>query len=211
MEGLNERLINKNDNFSIFTNPGYTFSPIYYAVNNGRLLSKSIDVGWSNQDGDIASYDSETDHVRYISLGLNNNFIKYNLDFLIKYDILLFYKNNKVFFISSFSNKISSFFNFYYDGNIDLSTQNQDNIREHGNLSWAEIEDIGYYDIFHSKEIITNVSLDSNLIVKYELSGNIYYDLIPQFVDLDWIISPFVSGTYIAPATTVVSLQSINK
>lgn len=58
---------------------------------------------------------------------------------------------------------------------------------------------------------VDEVNLINNIYSIFSLSGTIYYDLILEFVDTSWTINSYISGTYVAPPISSVTLQPINR
>jgi hypothetical protein len=57
---------------------------------------------------------------------------------------------------------------------------------------------------------IDQSNLLNNIISKFSLDGTIYYDLILEFLDSSWTVNSYISGTYVAPPSTSITLQPIN-
>jgi hypothetical protein len=215
MDGQVERSLNREDNFKVFSNLTFgknvpTYYIDYFTVKSGVLLSASEYKDWGDGIKYFFSYDGVIDLARVIAIG-GSSLSSFNIKLIVEYDILLYYSNNQIVSVSSFSNKVNDFFDFYNDGIYDFSSDGGW-IRDYSdNRRWAEIRQIDHYSIFDPKIIITNASLDGNLVVTFELSGNVYYDLVPEFIDGVWVTKPYITGTYVAPPTTSITLQPINK
>jgi hypothetical protein len=175
---------------------------LYYAINSS----------YSYSDWDFL-IETKNEETTYHSGKINPNagkfvadpFWTYNDHFESK-NIIIFYMNKKVFY-----------YNNYWDRLVySLSPNNEGNY-------WTEERTNPYGGTFIRKHTesfaqppieITELEgaiIDNNRLVKVGLSGNIYYDLIPEFINNEWIITPYVSGTYIAPPTTTITFQPINR
>lgn len=64
----------------------------------------------------------------------------------------------------------------------------------------------------NSELILEEVDFENGLFVRYDLQGKETYELHPQIDELGNLkIKAFITGTYVAPPTTSVTLQPINK
>jgi hypothetical protein len=109
----------------------------------------------------------------------------YNTRFLETYDLLIEYRGDgKVIAYHSFFESLN--ISEYLSGDVSFEKE-----------SYVVIEDITY---------------ENGQLVKYDLIGKQTYDIVAEnTTDGLIIISAYLSGTYIAPPTTSVTLQPINR
>jgi hypothetical protein len=231
------RPINENDNFNIFTDFMLTtpHRDFYlntllgsnynaYLVRNGILFTKSdLKPGtWVNYDSmggkTFAFYKASDDSIN--RSGFNEydlaviNRVYYSSKFIKDYDIFMVFYQGNIYFINDFSQKLMQ--NKTWRIEMDFKNLGVSSIYWSRYLT---IDHIINNEVFNPILIKENTSLENNpngwdleqQIVEFGINGNNYFELIPEFVSDQWVITPFLLGTYIAPNSTIVSLQPINR
>jgi hypothetical protein len=132
-----------------------------------------------------------------------------SLKYLENNDILLFYNSKSVFYYKNYwkthskltqmnispgyiSVKSDGFENSIYSANLDDEFEKERVLLPMLNNSIVEFDQIG------------------GQLVKIGINGNTYYELVPEFINGEWIITPYVSGTYVAPPEATITFQPIN-
>jgi hypothetical protein len=137
-----------------------------------------------------------------------------NVNYLEKYGIIIIYKDSKFYY-----------YNNYWENHFLTFTKSQNQITYTiasglGSSSHNIIEatETNYWQYVSFKlladkkplSLLDGASFENGKIAKVTISGNVYYELYPEFINGEWIITPFVSGTYVSPQTTTVTFQPIN-
>jgi hypothetical protein len=128
--------------------------------------------------------------------------------FFDEFDILFFwsYREKKAIYftnvLKNFTNTVAS---LQIDNSYSFETNDQSRIHTDVNLSDFLGPEI---DI----EMLLNAqySDQTRIFTKVEINGNTDYDIFAVLSEYGYILTPFVSGTYIAPPTTTITLQPIN-
>jgi hypothetical protein len=112
---------------------------------------------------------------------------------------MVFYQGN-IYFINDFSQKLMQ--NKTWRIEMDFKYLGVSSIYWSRYLT---IDHIIYNEVFNPILIKENTSLENNhnssdleqQIVEFGINGNNYFELIPEFVNDEWVITPFLLGTYI--------------
>jgi hypothetical protein len=147
------------------------------------------------------------------------NYLKYGTDNGYSYEFDLISEKSQSMFLTKFGKD--------YDIILELSNGNlysykniwesfDDYFSQFKSDSFVE-EDIWLRNLtensfFTKNEILNSVSLNnSNEIIKITPNEALNYEFIPEFINNEWTITPYVYGTYFAPPSITVTLQPINR
>jgi hypothetical protein len=159
----------------------------------------------------------------YFPLNLNSHNFSSNspqreidtVKFLADYNILLFHTDGKVFYYKNF-------WDSYLKGVEIISSSSDASFWEWQGLTFYWLSNLeNFPKIKHLFEenkvnipILDGSTVDNHVwggkITKVGLQGNITYELIPEFKNEEWVITPYVSGTYVAPPPATITFQPIN-
>jgi hypothetical protein len=69
-----------------------------------------------------------------------------------------------------------------------------------------------FSELFPDKTIklLDNAIISNGKVESQTLQGSTKYDFFPEYINEEWTIKPYVSGTYVAPPPTIVTFQPIN-
>jgi hypothetical protein len=215
------RTINQLDSFKIHndfnTVAGGRYT--YFRVNAGILLGYSFTINvnfYFQNQAQIVIYDSGNNSYFRFTYSADNGGVDFS--FFHKYNLILFYQNNNIYYLNNIiGNIISTITSLnpnngsssrisYYDNSSKLLAYLDPYINRGG---WLSVKSCLFFT--NTINLLNSVLIEGNKIVQYSLEGNVYYDLIPEFNDGDWITKLYVSGTYVAPPLTLITLQPINR
>jgi hypothetical protein len=212
-----ERSINRSDTFKIFPATDVaTFQAVFHSVING-VIKAVPNRGWGEGYSYFGNFDTVNETANRMELssfsGVPNS---YRSDLLLDYDVLLHWYDGDLFEIRSFSQKMENFFDLYNEGNYYWPVSDG---MDGGSLSqydeeqrFARLHRIELYESFEAKKLLSDVTINgTNSFTKIELSGNVNYELVLNKFENEYGMLPYVVGTYIAPPSTTVTLQPINK
>jgi hypothetical protein len=135
--------------------------------------------------------------------------------FLADYNILLFHSDGKVFYYKNF-------WESYLEGVEIVLGASDAYFLEWQGLTLCYLNNLeNFPKIKHLFEenkvsipILDGSTTDTHVwggkITNVGLQGNITYELIPEFKNGEWVITPYVSGTYVAPPAATITFQPIN-
>jgi hypothetical protein len=211
-DNSNKRELTENDNFKIIPNsnywPGFTlFKP--FMVKDGIVYTS---------DGVDSSIYSDSFYQR-VFLGVFNPKSKiytrmmldsspyqtnsWNLFFLEKYNILLELIGGKL----SYYSNIWFYFNAAFPN--DIPDENGFNGKNYDYWTKSLFEN---NSVFQRTIILENVALNENgKVTETTLNGSVTYDIVLQRIDGEFALISYVSGTYIVPPSTTITLQPINR
>lgn len=227
-----ERNLTVNDNFDIIykirigeEDYGYVHHS-YYKVEKGVAYGRNIERFYNSNTwryeidgycGDVIrllQYDAIND-LSYCREMYSNGL--YNLDYIEKYNIVLFYGNGKVYYFDDVwknfrttAQKIDDGWNYswidgysdnlwddYWNGLIDVEPSIMTILDDKAYTSHLILEEC-------------SVSDDRKSILKYGINGNTYYDIVVEEVDGKIVVNQYVKGTYEKPQIKII-LQPLNK
>jgi hypothetical protein len=158
-------------------------------------------------DGPNSSTFSYTNHA--------NDPYRFLTDYLPDYDILVFRnRRRQVLYTKNFMSSIYSYFIENKEPNFDNFDGNPQFWIDTTSLyTTVQTDDLDYSDLFphNTTKLLDDTIISNGKVEAQTLQGNTKYDFIPEYVNDEWIIKPYVSGTYVAPPPTIVTFQPINK
>jgi hypothetical protein len=144
----------------------------------------------------------------YVSSVVNEfSFVSFN--FIDEHDILFFWSSNqkRAFFLTNF---IANFTNFV----VSLHSENSNAVEANNQLrSHLVVNPSEFLGSEIDIEMLSNADYNEQdrIFTKVEINGNTDYDIFPVISDNGVVLTPFISGTYVAPPTTMITLQPINR
>jgi hypothetical protein len=114
--------------------------------------------------------------------------VLYETSFIKEYNVVLEYSQGKLY----------AFYNFWESFLTNDKT-------DYVNKKLLDLEN------FSPTLLIENITFEEGKIIKFGLSGNVYYDLIPEYKNNRWVITPYESGTFVAPSVPTITFQPINR
>jgi hypothetical protein len=210
-----------NNNFKIFnledpSKPSNDFKITPFKYENGILYGVFKRHNYQEEFGFFMFNSMNGAHFTYrgISRWGNSQGLYFSMDYLTDYDILVTRSEGGTL-IGTYN-----VMNLLYSYHME----NQNPFPGPGNPWWINTYDNGSYAFTYTYSInlgqlfpdesfiiIQDAQIFENKLVKFGLEGNTYYDLVPELLSDKWILTPFITGTYIAPPTTSVTLQPINR
>jgi hypothetical protein len=147
------------------------------------------------------------------------NYLKYGTDNGYSYELDLISEKSQSMFLTKFGKDYGIILELK-NGNlylyINIWESFDDYFSQFKSESFVE-EDIWLRNLtensfFTKNEILNGVTLNnSNEIVKVTPSGSLNYEIIPEFIDNEWTITPYIYGTYFAPSSITITLQPTNR
>jgi hypothetical protein len=161
------------------------------------------------QGGDVYTSD-----VYLIDDGVFRDNSKKNYYFYDKYQIAIFHvtENNqtKTIYFKNSLDELEQNFLMNYQSNSSAP-------RILTEIDNARLFPLNYRDFKFTRQNAIQISslngatIENGKLRKVTLSGNVYYDLVPELVNGEWVITPYVTGTYVAPPPSTITFQPINK
>ena len=196
------RSLNESDNFDIYyLYQGIGYKENIYKVEDGKLY------GFNEMDGfssffKFYVFDSSTSttfsHTNWFTNASNGT--SFNSRFFKKYGIIIESSEGELNYFTNIMGLVKE--NYLSENNVAITPG--------GYSYWWNTS---YKDTFETSKInvLDNVVIEYNKIIKYGITNNIEYELVFEVLDNEPSINAYVVGTYVAPPATSITLQPINK
>jgi hypothetical protein len=144
----------------------------------------------------------------------SNNLHRFLTDYLPDYDILVFRnRRGQVLYTKNFMSSIYSYFIENENPNFDNFDGKPEFYRDSNSFyTIIQTTDMDFSELFPDKTIklLDNAIISNGKVESQTLQGSTKYDFFPEYINEEWTIKPYVSGTYVAPPPTIVTFQPIN-
>jgi hypothetical protein len=112
---------------------------------------------------------------------------------------------NKVVYYNNFwENLRKSFDGFYSTPQVQTNPENSNGLL-------YSFSSLSYFGSPKDLSSLNGARIENGKLIKVGISGNTNFDLVPELINGEWIITPYVSGTYVSPPATTITFQPINK
>jgi hypothetical protein len=217
--------------FKVFDHQNGSPIPKPFRITNGKLFSETIsnNIKFDNdkpglspfrESGEFAVYDIEKRV--YIFFELRGYPARpWNPSYLLEKDLLIEYANNNIYAINGVSLFLSQLMNYTIayqlgegNGLFRLSWGGLSSLVDTYNKPtlewWRPIKDNPSIVLDYNL-VLEDVGIVNGEVSRFEVNGNINYDLIVEDIAGKATVVPYVTGTYVAPPPAPITLQPINR
>jgi hypothetical protein len=217
--------------FKVFDHQNGSPIPKPFRITNGKLFSETIsnNIKFDNdkpglspfrESGEFAVYDIEKRVYIYFELrGYPAR--PWNPSYLLEKDLLIEYANNNIYAINGVSLFLSQLMNYTIayqlgegNGFFRLSWGGLSSLVDTYNKPtlewWRPIKDDPSIVLDYNL-VLEDVGIVNGEVSRFEVNGNINYDLIVEDIAGKATVVPYVTGTYVAPPPAPITLQPINR
>jgi hypothetical protein len=131
--------------------------------------------------------------------------LKYNIDYFYEHKIFLIYSSN--------SRNLSFVTNIYesFDLTEDYSLNTWTDFGQNFTQYYKDYKNQEIPQFMNPRLVLEDCDLLDNEILRFGISANTYYEIILENTSEGYVFVAYEKGTYIAPPSTTITLQPINR
>jgi hypothetical protein len=134
-----------------------------------------------------------------------------NFDYFEDYGLSIYYVDENVVY---YNNYWDNYIRTFTDSSFILNTYGLNHtfgpyINPHGG-SIMIYQSGNFFGRPKKLEFLKGALVENGKLIKVELSGNVNYEIVPEFINGEWLLTPYISGTYVAPPAATITFQPIN-